>query len=162
MTEQRNEPINDLYSRRILQLAGSIGRIGRLEDPDASADAVSRLCGSRITVDLKLTGGQVSDYAHDVQACALGQTAASVMAREIIGATPQELRDLRVRMEAMLKQNGPPPQGKWADLALLEGVRDYPARHGSVMLPFEAVVRVLDRLDESAAQAGLSEGPGAL
>ncbi|MFW6027595.1 MAG: iron-sulfur cluster assembly scaffold protein [bacterium] len=145
MTEQRSEPISDLYSRRILQLAGAIGRIGRLESPDASADAVSRLCGSRITVDLKLEDGRISDYAQEVEACALGQTAASVMAREIVGSTPAELRDLRERMWNMLKHDGPPPEGKWADLALLEGVREYPARHGSVMLPFDAVVKALDR-----------------
>jgi NifU-like protein involved in Fe-S cluster formation len=155
MTEQ-SEPISDLYSRKILQLAGSIERIGRLPDPDASADAVSRLCGSRITVDLNLTGGRVSDYAHEVQACALGQTAAAVMAREIIGSTPDELRDLHTRMRDMLKQGGPPQDGKWADLALLEGVRDYPARHASVMLPFDAVVKALD-LIEAAGPDGLSE-----
>ncbi|MFP4002522.1 MAG: iron-sulfur cluster assembly scaffold protein [Alphaproteobacteria bacterium] len=150
MTEQRSEPISTLYSRRILQLAGSIGRIGRLEAPDASADAVSRLCGSRITVDLKLAEGRVSDYAQEVQACALGQTAASVMAREIMGSAPDELRELRERMWNMLKNEGTPPGGKWADLALLEGVRDYPARHGSVMLPFDAVVKALDRVEAAA------------
>ncbi len=146
MTGPHSEPIGDLYSRKILQLAGSIGRIGRLNDPDASADAVSRLCGSRITVDLKLADGQISDYAHEVHACALGQTAASVMAREIVGTAPTELRALRERMWTMLKHGGPPPEGKWADLALLEGVRDYPARHGSVMLPFDAVVKALDQI----------------
>lgn len=147
MSEPGSEPINDLYSRRILQLAGSIGRIGRLDSPDASADAVSRLCGSRITVDLKLADGRVADYAHEVQACALGQTAAAVMAREIVGSTPDELRKLRGRMWNMLKHDGPPPDGKWRDLALLEGVRDYPARHGSVMLPFDAVVKALDQIE---------------
>lgn len=157
MNDQRSEPINALYSRKILQLAGSIGRIGRLAEADASADAVSRLCGSRITVDLKLKDGCVLDYAQEVQACALGQTAASVMAREIVGSTASELRNLRRRMWNMLKHNGPPPEGKWADLALLEGVRDYPARHGSVMLPFDAVVKALDRIE--TAGAGLSESP---
>lgn len=153
-----SEPIDGLYSRRILQLAASIRRVGRLESPDASAEAASRLCGSRITVDVKLENGRVSNYGQEVEACALGQTAASVVAREIIGATPAELRVLRERMWNMLKAGGPPPQGKWADLALLEGVRDYPARHGSVMLVFDAVVRALDRV-EAARTAGLSGRP---
>ena len=117
----------------------NIPRIGRLPRPDATASAYSKLCGSTITVDLKLRDGKVADYAHELKACALGQASASIMARNVVGSTPQELREARDALRRMLKENGPPPTGKWADLAVLEPVRDYKARHGSTMLAFDAV-----------------------
>src|ERR1700737_4698294 len=107
--------LSDIYNKRILELAADIPRLGRLPAPDASAKAHSRLCGSTVVVDLSLRDGQVSDFAHDVKACALGQASSSLMARHIIGATPAELVDLRTTMQRMLKENGPPPSRKWAE-----------------------------------------------
>ena len=137
--------IDDVYNSRILEFAGNIPRIGRLDDPDASARAHSKLCGSTVTVDLKMKDGKVSDFAHDVRACALGQASSSIMARNIVGSTPEELRDLRQTMWSMLKEGGPPPAGRWEDLKFLEPVRDYKARHASTMLTFDAVVDALTK-----------------
>jgi NifU-like protein involved in Fe-S cluster formation len=145
--------INDVYNEKILDLAGNIPRLGRLQEPDASATAHSKLCGSTVTVDLKLDNGAVSDFAHDVKACALGQASSSIMARHVIGAKPDELRGLRDTVRKMLKENGPPPGGKWADIAVLEPVRDYKARHASTMLTFDAVVAALDKIDAEKKQA---------
>lgn len=139
--------INDVYNARILELAGNIPRLGRLPAPDASATAHSKLCGSTVTIDLKMEGGQVSDFAHDVKACALGQASSSIMARLIVGSKPAELREVRETMRKMLKENGPPPTGRWADLAVLEPVRDYKARHASTLLTFDAVASALDQID---------------
>ena len=139
--------IDDVYNAHILELAGNIPRIGRLEAPDASSTAHSKLCGSTVTIDLKVEGGHVSDFAHEVKACALGQASSSVMARNIVGATPDELRTVRNEMRAMLKENGAPPQGRFADLKYLEPVRDYKARHASTMLTFDAVVTALDEIE---------------
>ncbi|AXK79483.1 iron-sulfur cluster assembly scaffold protein [Pseudolabrys taiwanensis] len=139
--------INDVYNARILELAGNIPRLGRLAAPDASATAHSKLCGSTVTIDLKLEDGQVSDFAHDVKACALGQASSSIMARTIVGSKPAELRELRETMRKMLKENGPAPTGRWADLAVLEPVRDYKARHASTLLTFDAVVSALDQIE---------------
>lgn len=146
--------IDDVYNSRILELAGNIPRIGRLDSADASATAHSKLCGSTVTVDLKLADGVVSDFAHEVKACALGQASSSVMASHIVGATPDELRAVRETMRRMLKENGAPPSGRFEDLKYLEPVRDYKARHASTMLTFDAVVDGLDQIarkDESAA-----------
>ena len=132
--------LNDVYNARILDLAGNIPRIGRLPSPDASATAHSKLCGSTVTIDLKMDGDTVTDFAHDVRACALGQASSSIMARHVVGATAAELRDIREQMYKMLKENGPAPSGKWADLEVLEPVRDYKARHASTLLTFDAVV----------------------
>ncbi len=143
--------LNDIYNRRILELAADIPHLGRLADPDASATAHSKLCGSTVTIDLKLADGVVTDFAHEVKACALGQASASIMARHIIGSTPAELRALRERMRAMLKENGPVPEGKWSDCAVLEPVRDYKARHASTLLTFDAVVSALDEIDNKKA-----------
>jgi len=145
--------INDVYNAKILELAGNIPRLGRLKDPDASATAHSKLCGSTVTVDLKVDNGAVSDFAHDVKACALGQASSSIMARHVIGAKPGELRDLRETVRKMLKENGAPPSGKWADIAMLEPVRDYKARHASTLLTFDAVVAALDKIEAQKKQA---------
>jgi len=139
--------LDDVYNAKILELAGNIPRIGRLEEPDASARAHSRLCGSTVTVDVKMEGGRVADFAHEVKACTLGQSSSSIMARTIIGSTPDELRSVRETMQKMLKENGPPPNGRWADLKFLEPVRDYKARHASTMLTFDAVVDAVDQIE---------------
>ena len=138
--------LNDVYNARILDLAGNIPRLGRLENPDASATAHSKLCGSTVTIDLKMDGPVVKDFAHDVKACALGQASSSLMARHVVGARAQDLRELRETMRKMLKENGPAPSGPWADFAVLEPVRDYKARHASTLLTFDAVVSALDRV----------------
>ena len=138
--------LNDVYNKRILELAADIPRQGRLAAPDATATAHSKLCGSTVTVDLVLRDGKVADFAHDVKACALGQASSSIMARNVVGSTPDELREIRETVRKMLKENGAPPtQGKWADVAVLEPVRDYKARHASTLLTFDAVVDALNK-----------------
>ena len=149
--------LNDVYNSRILELAGNIPRIGRLPAPDASATAHSKLCGSTVTVDLKMDGETVTDFAHDVKACALGQASSSIMARNIVGAKADELRNLREDVRRMLKENAAPPTyGRWADIAVLEPVRDYKARHASTLLTFDAVVSAIDQIAaKRAAQPGM-------
>ena len=138
--------LNDIYNRRVLEFAADIPRLGRLDAPQASAKAHSKLCGSTVTVDLAVADGKVADFAHDVRACALGQASSSLMARHIVGSTPQELAELRATMTAMLKAGGPPPSGKFADFAVLEPVRDYKPRHASTLLTFDAVVDALGQI----------------
>ena len=145
--------IDDVYNKKILALAGNIGRIGRLDSPDASATAHSRLCGSIVTVDIRMEGDVITDFAHEVKACALGQASSSVMAQNIVGSTASELRALRDTMLAMLKENGAPPQGRFAELKYLEPVRDYKARHGSTMLTFDAVVDAIGQVEKKRAEA---------
>lgn len=145
--------IDEVYNAKILGFAGNIPRMPRLADAEASATAHSKLCGSTVTVDLKVTDGRVSEFAHDVKACALGQASSSIMAQNILGATPDELRAVRDTMLKMLKENGPAPEGRFADLKYLEPVRDYKARHASTMLTFDAVVDCLDQIDRKAAAA---------
>jgi NifU-like protein involved in Fe-S cluster formation len=138
--------IDDIYNKQILEFAGTIPRLGRLDAPDATARAHSRLCGSTVTVDLAMDGDVVSDFAHEVKACALGQASSSIMARHVVGASADELRQVRETMRRMLKENGPPPEGRFAELRFLEPVRDYKARHASTMLTFDAVVDALDQI----------------
>ncbi len=141
--------LSDIYSDKILEIAGKLPEIPRLDAPDASARKVSRVCGSIVEVDLNIRNGIVADYAHDISACALGQTASSVVAENIIGASTAELRQLRDEMFAMLKNEGPPPTGaRWQDLKYLEPVRSYTTRHASTMLVFEAIVDCLDQIEK--------------
>lgn len=143
--------IDDVYNAKILGFAGNIARIGRLDRPDAVATAHSKLCGSTVTVYLKMEGDTVTDFSHDVKACALGQASSSIMAANVIGANAGELREVRETMRKMLKENGPPPQGRFADLKYLEPVRDYKARHASTMLTFDAVVDAISQIEKKRA-----------
>ncbi len=140
--------LNDVYNRRILELAADIPRAGRLPHPGATATAHSKLCGSTVVVDLAMDDGRVTDFAHDVRACALGQASSSIMARNVVGSDAAELREVRDQMYRMLKENGPVPAGKWADLAVLEPVRDYKARHASTLLTFDAVVDAIGQIEK--------------
>ena len=139
--------IDDVYNGKILEFAGNIERIGRLEHPTASAKAHSKLCGSTIIVDILVEDGVVTDYAHEVKACALGQASSSIMARHVVGTSVEELKALKSTMHAMLKDNGPPPNGKFDDFKYLEPVRDYKARHASTLLAFDAIVDAFEQCE---------------
>jgi SUF system NifU family Fe-S assembly protein len=139
--------MDDIYNSRILEFAGNIPRIGTLPDADAEAGAHSKLCGSRVKVYLKLDGDRVSDFAHEVKACALGQASSSIMARHVVGATVDEIRKAREDMLAMLKADGEGPSGRFEDMRFLKPVKDYKARHASTMLTFDAVVDAIGQIE---------------
>jgi NifU-like protein involved in Fe-S cluster formation len=141
----------DIYSDRLLALAAEMPRTERLATPEATARAHSKLCGSTVEIDLVMEGDVVTDYGQTVRACLLGQTAASVMGREIVGSTAEELRAVSAAMRAMLKQGGPPPTGRWEDLALLRSVRDYKARQPSTLLVFDAVEDAIAQIEAMRA-----------
>ena len=130
--------IDDLYSAKVLTLAANMPHAGRLAVPQATCEKVSKLCGSRVVVDLEITDGKVSAFAQDVKTCALGQAAAAVLGAHVLGAQVAEIETARDALKAMLKAGGPPPTGRFADLAVLQVVKDYPARHASTLLAFEA------------------------
>ena len=145
--------INEIYNRQILGFAADIPRLQRLEAPDATAVAISRLCGSKVTVDVSMKDGVVSDFGQEVKACALGQASSSIMARHVVGSTPEELRTVRDQMYRMLKEEGPAPTGKWADLEALLPVRDFKARHASTLLTFDAVVDAVNQIEAKQKEA---------
>jgi len=145
--------IDAIYNERVLALAADIPRLGRLAHPDASAKAHSKLCGSTVVVDLCVRDGKIVDFAHDVKACALGQASSSLMARHAIGASLGDVEALRAQMTAMLKENGPPPAGAWADFAVLEPVKDYKARHASTLLTFDATLDAFKQALAKQAEA---------
>jgi NifU-like protein involved in Fe-S cluster formation len=145
--------MEDLYHPRILELAADIPHVGRLDAPDGAATRVSRVCGSVVTVELRLKDGAVSDIAVHPKACALGQAATGVLAMNAVGATPQEIREARDGLRAMLKEGAPPPKGRFWELRHLEGVRDYPARHASTMLAFDAAVEALEQAQRAGGRA---------
>ena len=140
--------LDQLYSDKILQIAGNAIQPGRLVRPDASARKVSRLCGSVIEVDIAVADGVIVGYGHEISACALGQASAAIVAREIVGTTLSDFDALALEMLNMLKSDGAPPQGKWSDLAYLEPVQDFPARHASTMLVFDAVKDAISKVTQ--------------
>jgi NifU-like protein involved in Fe-S cluster formation len=146
--------IDDLYSARLLKLAANLPRSGRLARPDASVEKVSKLCGSRVLVDVVVEDGRVVDFAQEVKACALGQAAASVLGAHVVGATAQELELARDQFRAMLKEGAAAPVGRFAELSMLEPVKDYPARHASTLLAFEAAAEAVGQAAARTRSAG--------
>ena len=139
--------MDDIYNTKILEFAGNIPLTGSLEDPDAYAQAHSKLCGSKVKVWLTMDDDRVTGFAHDVKACALGQASSSIMARHVVGATADELRQARQDMLAMLKDGGDGPEGRFEDMRYLQPVKDYKARHASTMLTFDAVVDCIGQIE---------------
>jgi NifU-like protein involved in Fe-S cluster formation len=142
---------SDLYSGRVLELAAVIPHVGQLRDPDGRALKVSRLCGSEVSVDVKMIDEVVSDFAINPKACALGQASASVLARNIIGLGRTEIAKARDQLKAMLKEGGSPPDGLFWELRYLQPVADYPPRHTSVLLAFEAALAAIDEAADAQA-----------
>ncbi len=148
--------LSDVYNKRILELAANIPLLDRLPQPDATAKAHSRLCGSTVIVDLTMEGDVVTGFGHEVKACALGQASSSIMARHVVGSTAEELRRVREQARAILKDQAEPPEGKWADLSVLVPVRDYKARHASTMLTFDAVVEAIGQIEQRRQAAAVA------
>jgi len=146
--------IDELYSAKVLTLAANLPHLGRLTDAQGSAEKVSKLCGSRIVVDVALEDGVVSRFAQDVKACALGQASAAVLGAHVLGATLSEIELARDQFRAMLKAGGPPPDGRFSDLSMLAPVKDYPARHASTLLAFEAATDAVRQATERTSRAG--------
>lgn len=147
--------LDALYSKDVLRRAAMIGRTGRLSAPDASVTRVSPVCGSRITVDIKLKDGRVSDYAQDIHACALGQSSAAILADRIVGRSGAELREVAAGLRAMLVDGAPPPDGDWSALSILAPVHHHASRHGAVMLAFDAA---LDAIAEAGGEPPPADG----
>lgn len=147
--------MSELYHNRILELAAGIPHVGRLADAEASVTKVSRVCGSTVNVDLRLdeAGERVTAIAVDPKACALGQAATSVLAEHAVGATIAEIVAARDALRAMLKEGGPPPEGRFWELRHLEPVADYPPRHASTLLAFEAAVAAIEEALAARAAA---------
>ncbi len=133
-----------LYSRRILALAGDIPHLGRLDASAGSAHKRSPQCGSSVTVDVRLSDGLIADFAQEVRACALGQASAAVLGRAVIGRSPSEIAEARAALAAMLQAQGPVPQGVFAELETLLPARDFPNRHASILLAWDALLAAID------------------
>ena len=140
----------DIYSTRILEVVASMPEMGVLDKAEGSGLKQSKLCGSKVHVDVNLDEeGKISDYGHQIEACLLGQASAALMARNAVGLTRADVASVRDKMNAMLKEDGPAPDGIWADLDVLYPVKDYKPRHTSMTLVFEATLEAMDK----AAQA---------
>lgn len=133
-----------LYSQRILALASDIPHVGRLPAPQVTARKRSPLCGSTVTVDLVLEEGRIAGFGQDVKACALGQAAASVLGRAVIGCTRDDVARARDQLKLMLKSGGPVPDAPFDGFEVLLPARDYKNRHASILLALEATVTACD------------------
>lgn len=151
--------LDDIYNQRIFELAAAIPHAAHIDHPDATARAHSKLCGSTVEVELKMDGDRIADFGQTVKACLLGQASAAIVGREIVGTPADEFRAVAATMRRMLKEGGPRPDGRWADLGLLQPVKDYPHRHASTLLIFDAVERALDQVQ--AAEPARAAAGGA-
>jgi len=143
---------DDLYNTEILTLSASL-KNERLAAPDGTARKVSKLCGSWLEIDVNMDGDVVGKVALRVQACALGQSSAAILQQGIISASLEEITEARDSLREMLKDGGDPPTGRFEKLALLKGVKAYPARHTSTMLAFDAAVEAIASAVENVEAA---------
>lgn len=126
-----------LYNREILRLAAALPHDGRLAAPDASAEKRSPVCGSRVTVDIRLgPDGRVAEVGLLVRACALGQASAALLNAHAIGCDSDDLAATRDALAGWLAGTGPAPD--WPGLAVLTPAIPHSARHPSIRLAFEA------------------------
>ena len=146
--------IDDLYSDKLLRLAANMPHAGRLADPHGSSEKVAKLCGSKVVVDVRLEDGRVVDFAQDVKACALGQASAAVLGAHVLGSSLAEIEMARDAFRAMLKTGAPAPDGRFSDLSMLAPVKDYPARHASTLLAFEAAAEAVRQAMGRTSRAG--------
>lgn len=146
--------IDDLYSAKLLKLAANMPHAGRLPAPEGTSEKVSKLCGSKVTVDVVMDGDRVGQFAQDVKACALGQASAAVLGAHVVGATLAEIEMARDQFRAMLKDGAPAPVGRFSDLEMLAPVKDYPARHTSTLLAFEAATDAVRQASARTSRAG--------
>ena len=153
--------LDDIYNQRIFELAAAIPHATHLDHPQATARVHSKLCGSTVEVEIRMEGDRISDFGQTVKACLLGQASAAIVGREIVGTPVDEFRAIATAMRRMLKEGGPRPGGRWADLGLLEPVKDYPHRHASTLLVFDAVERALDQLQGHTATEAAKSAAGA-
>ncbi|WP_375608292.1 MULTISPECIES: iron-sulfur cluster assembly scaffold protein [unclassified Bartonella] len=140
--------IDNIYNDKIIEYAAHISKIGRLNNPDATSRKHTHLCGSTIIVDLKVKNDIITDFAHEIHACVLGQASASLLASHIIGKTTQDLKILREIIYQMLTQDGPSPQAPFEDFSCLQPIKDYKVRHAATLLPFEATIDCIQKIEE--------------
>ncbi|WP_273757683.1 iron-sulfur cluster assembly scaffold protein [Bartonella sp. AU55XJBT] len=140
---------DNIYSDKILEYAAHIEKIGRLNNPDATSKKHAHPCGSTITVDLKVENDIITDFAHEIHACVLGQASASLLASHIIGQTTQDLKILHKVIYQMLTQDGPSPQAPFEDFSCLQPIKDYKVRHAATLLPFDATIDCIQQIEEN-------------
>lgn len=140
---------DDLYNTDILTLSASL-KNERLNAPNGTSRKISKLCGSWLEIDVNMDGDVVSEVALRVQACALGQSSAAILQQGIIDASLLEIIEARDALREMLKEEGEAPKGRFEKLALLKGVKAYPARHMSTLLAFEAAAEAVEQALQNA------------
>ena len=138
-----------LYSGRILALAANIPNTGSLDAPDATARKRSPLCGSTVKVDLKVKDGQITEFAQEVKACALGQAAAAVVGANAIGRSLSDIRNARDQLKAMLKEDAATPEAPFDELEVLRPAREYKNRHASILLVLEATLEAFEEAEKA-------------
>lgn len=134
-----------LYSRRILALTTTIPHLGTLPEYDGKAMRRSPQCGSSVTAYVAMEGDRIAGFAQEVRACALGQASASVLGQAVIGRSRDEIAATRDRLQAMLMAAGDPPEAPFADLEALLPARDYPNRHASILLAWDAALEAVEQ-----------------
>ena len=139
-----SDDLVNLYSGRILALAAAIPHLGRLASPQGSARRRSPICGSTLTADVVLDQGRIVQFAQEVKACALGQASAGVLGRVALGHSRDEIARARDELQAMLKTDGPVPAAPFDALEVLLPAREFPNRHASILLAWEALLGAIE------------------
>lgn len=118
--------MDDLYRDYILEHYRRPHNFGVLEGPSASYEGSNPLCGDRITMQIRVDDGVVSEVGFTGRGCAISQASASLLTDEIRG---KPLADV-VGFTA-------------TDLLDLLGIEISPARLKCAMLSFDSLQHLL-------------------
>ena len=133
-----------LYRKELLRLAADAHGAGRLAEPRQTGVAHNPTCGDKVTADIRVASGRIEALRLETKACVLTQASASILGRDLKGATRSDLDGLKSALATMLETNGPAPAAPFDAFRAFDGATDYPARHRCVLLPLEAVLAAFD------------------
>jgi len=140
----------DIYQDEIVTLAKAKNGAERLESPDATVTLDNPLCGDRVTMDIKVQDGKITEVGHRVRGCMLCEASASLVARDAIGTSVDTARSGRQQLDDILKSGATPADSdNWASLSAFAPVAEFKSRHECVLLPLEALGKAIDQAEGS-------------
>jgi NifU-like protein involved in Fe-S cluster formation len=131
-----------LYTPEILAAAVALAAYPLDPALPLHGEARSRSCGSTLALRLATDeAGRITALGCAAHACAVGQAAAAIFAQAASGRTRRELAAARDQLAAWLAGADEAPE--WPGLGLLAPARGYPARHGAILLAWDAALAAL-------------------
>jgi nitrogen fixation NifU-like protein len=142
--------LSDLYQEVILDHNRRPRNFGTLTDATRIANGHNPLCGDKLKLYLKLSGDRIESIMFEGSGCAISKASASLMTDAVKGHSKVEALELFDRFHQVVTT----PMDETIDeesvgkLAVLAGVREYPARVKCASLAWHTLKAALEGADE--------------